>query len=1258
MAATSTGVYPDAPHSDTGLLDQALTTVTEGRYPAELFLMDGDTDRIEVTGRAWSDFGRAARDAGYRIAGLDTSRFLGLEAGLFTGVKDDHLAQRLQITGEAYTRAGDALQQYAIELTRLQTNMEPVAAEAPHTYEQLQAAVAAVRTSNVLTVGAALDELGRVRARWDSLVTTATDLQRDLNRMVEATIIDIRSATVLRFSENPIGEQAFAIIGRGVNGLLDRPLNPVAANTEPIRTLASGSDALSEVAGFASTAAILPPLTAAAAPLTAAAVAAGTVSAAAAKTSAGVGDWRRILLRAGLDVIPLAKPARLAYRVAGITGLAPTDDLVDLVVPENTPGGGTHARELFEASLNPAVVPDPDAAETTEKRFTASRFGTGELTSLTGPAPVGAPFVLRIPARLNNRPQPRDSQGDDNGRHNHTGAIGDRLRLVLDPGSGYEQLTVPTGSGGERTLVLINNAGAPIRYQFTQPVPEGGRLQPNPDGSVSILARDGDTAGHIKRPWAYDALGREVATDYTVDGDTLTQTIHATKDSVFPILADPEGEAPAAPDPDPAPPAAQPVSDPQQMDPEVAKMLPGLGGALNSDGTVKSPEQVDADRTARETLNQLPGVQAPAPTSPLDMVPAVDQTMAATGPSGQQQPTVTDFVDRAAKGDMKDGESYELPSGAGTVTQTGEPGRDPGTTIHTEKWDLKNGESLEVKSGTVKYDTPHPELGGSGWTAEVGPNGKPTHIDITDGKVASISYDITGKPSSVTFPDGSIFSLNDKGKIEGSFQDPVHGISGTAEPLANGGTRLTFSNGEKVDVNTRGELSNHQAAPDLRSNMEKVGDFFSNAGNSLADWGSDVAAGFRYGDGLRAAANPLDQAAAAAATENSQRLTGAVADAGNFALHAVVDPITDIGSFLTHYAQAGMTGLTGAAAGGPLTPTGQQLSDAALEEMEAAPSVPRIALDLATFLPIPGIAGIRAGLAELRGLGSAATRGALEATDDIARGWSGLPEGVPGSSKPIDLQGPPLSGVGAHPPLNKPFDPNTMPNFDELRFSPSEIGHGTNYPGAGAAVAKAGSTDAAADALRISELETQGHSPQRHLHPTDGQLQSRLGTPQLTGNPPHPNFQDGYVVSSGKIDPAKGPVELLTRDRYMDKYATNNAGDPIKHKCGPFSTAFGDQRSLVAAEAAARNQIPVGSTAPREVVQLTPEQVRAAIGDEGIAKLRGFYIDPANPMTGTRVNYKPVDFTDTKILAVYDRTPTGDWNLTTMYPEPQKRLNP
>ncbi|MFD4431730.1 hypothetical protein ACFWPJ_20545, partial [Nocardia sp. NPDC058497] len=615
-------------HTNAGVIDQVLTIALVDRYPDELFVMDGDTDQISACGREWSAFGYAAADAGYRVAGADTAQFVGIEAELFTGVKDDHLAHRLQLIGTAYQRSGTALSEFAIALSRLQSQMEPVAADAPHTYELLQEAVAAVRSAGVLTAPSAMDQLVRIRARWESLVTTATDLQRELGQVVERTVAEIKIATGLRFTENPLGEQIPAVIGGGLGAITGRPADPVAANTGAIATAAAASDGLAALT--AQTPAVIvpilpliaiPPLipvmVIVAYPLVGAAVA-SAAAAAAVKTSTGVGDWQRVLARLARAH---ASTAAWSFRVVGDSGASVIDSAFDasaevarelfdqgttLTAPSPTPGGGTAQRDAFFASLNPTTVADPDA------RVSASRFGTGELTSLdAGLAPPAAPFVFRIPTRFSPR-RKDETVGADTGRHDVTGTPGERIRVVVDPGTGYEQLTVPRANGTEQTFVLINNQDAPVRDQFAHPVPAGGRLARNPDGSVSILGPDERAIGHIQRPWAYDAVGREVETEYTVDGTTLIQTIAPTADTIYPILADPESSAittsdtPADADLDSAVSiAAEPPAP--TTPPDADAQLAGF-----NDGQGTKPSGID------------PGIVSPGSKGPGDNMPEVD----------------------------------------------------------------------------------------------------------------------------------------------------------------------------------------------------------------------------------------------------------------------------------------------------------------------------------------------------------------------------------------------------------------------------------------------------------------------------------------------------------------------------------------------------------------------------------------------------------------------------------------------------------
>jgi hypothetical protein len=109
----------------------------------------------------------------------------------------------------------------------------------------------------------------------------------------------------------------------------------------------------------------------------------------------------------------------------------------------------------------------------------------------------------------------------------------------------------------------------------------------------------------------------------------------------------------------------------------------------------------------------------------------------------------------------------------------------------------------------------------------------------------------------------------------------------------------------------------------------------------------------------------------------------------------------------------------------------------------------------------------------------------------------------------------------------------------------------------------------------------------------------------------------------------------------------------MNHSCGQYATAFGDPGSMVKADAAARAAIPAGATGR------VPVTIDAAgtLGPEGVSGLRGKYIDPSNPMTGTQINYKDVNFSGATIKAICDKDPVSEWKLTTIYPGPDDGAN-
>ncbi|MFH8380096.1 hypothetical protein ACH4E7_04025 [Kitasatospora sp. NPDC018058] len=212
---------------------------------------------------------------------------------------------------------------------------------------------------------------------------------------------------------------------------------------------------------------------------------------------------------------------------------------------------------------------------------------------------------------------------------------------------------------------------------------------------------------------------------------------------------------------------------------------------------------------------------------------------------------------------------------------------------------------------------------------------------------------------------------------------------------------------------------------------------------------------------------------------------------------------------------------------------------------------------------------------------------------------------------------------------------------------------------------------------RVAQLELQGHGVGRHLKVTDQQLKDRLGKPfKETVNVPQPPLtnargfavaqppkqvsrwakdEHGFAQSREKIDPLHGPdakQRLAPPQLYHDKEKRNQHGDPMNHTCDRFSTAFKDNESYMYAELHARERIP--SSPPYEV-KFSPKDVWGRGGHEGM--FRGYYIDPGNPMTNGRINYRDVNFKDAEIIAVYRPDGKGGFKLHTMFPQPKVEHN-
>lgn len=116
-----------------------------------------------------------------------------------------------------------------------------------------------------------------------------------------------------------------------------------------------------------------------------------------------------------------------------------------------------------------------------------------------------------------------------------------QVQVLEDPDAGSHRfMTVAADDRSSyQLLVVVEDADAPNEYRFEGAVPAGHTAELLSDGSVAFYGSDGAEAGGIVAPWALDANGSDVATAYSLDGDTLIQTI-SHEGAAYPVIADPD----------------------------------------------------------------------------------------------------------------------------------------------------------------------------------------------------------------------------------------------------------------------------------------------------------------------------------------------------------------------------------------------------------------------------------------------------------------------------------------------------------------------------------------------------------------------------------------------------------------------------------------------------------------------------------------------------------------------------------------------
>lgn len=93
------------------------------------------------------------------------------------------------------------------------------------------------------------------------------------------------------------------------------------------------------------------------------------------------------------------------------------------------------------------------------------------------------------------------------------------------------------GDGAFRSLIHIPNVDSPKEYSFS--INLDYRMTHLEDGGVAVWYQKDNLVGTFSSPWAVDANGASVDTDYMIDGNRLIQRVHTDATTAFPVVADP-----------------------------------------------------------------------------------------------------------------------------------------------------------------------------------------------------------------------------------------------------------------------------------------------------------------------------------------------------------------------------------------------------------------------------------------------------------------------------------------------------------------------------------------------------------------------------------------------------------------------------------------------------------------------------------------------------------------------------------------------
>lgn len=153
--------------------------------------------------------------------------------------------------------------------------------------------------------------------------------------------------------------------------------------------------------------------------------------------------------------------------------------------------------------------------------------GSNELVTIAPSSGVAAAViseegdtVLEIPLPVESARLPDGASEDGSLAYTTAGAV-DAVVQLLDDGATRVQTVLQEDSSKEQ------------RYA----IPSGFQASLTDDGGVALLGETGTAV--VEAPWARDANGSPIPTNYAIEEDFIVQRVETTPETAYPVVADP-----------------------------------------------------------------------------------------------------------------------------------------------------------------------------------------------------------------------------------------------------------------------------------------------------------------------------------------------------------------------------------------------------------------------------------------------------------------------------------------------------------------------------------------------------------------------------------------------------------------------------------------------------------------------------------------------------------------------------------------------